>query len=247
MTDVNRLPPPPPLDRLRAESAIAIYCDFDGTLVELADTPDGITVPDTLRERIRTLEKRLHGRFALVSGRAIDDLESHLGPIEVAVAGSHGGARRHAGGDPLGDQPDPLPEEVICALSDYCDRNALRYEAKTHGGAIHYRQSPDAAAAALAFARQLAGGHELDVKTGKSVIELIRPGANKGGAVRAFQECAPFKGGRPIFIGDDETDENGFAVCRELGGFGIAVGPRETEHAEFHLDTPAAVHHWLSL
>ena len=85
------------------------------------------------------------------------------------------------------------------------------------------------------------------VTSGKGVAELVRPGATKAAAVSAFMEVAPFAGAVPVFIGDDVTDEDGFAGAGEHGGFGIAVGERPSRQARYGLDSVAAVHHWLEI
>src|SRR5690606_23919201 len=84
----DHLKPPPPLADLIHPRPIALFLDFDGTLVEIADTPDSIVVPDSLSARLDVLSDRLGGRLALVSGRGIEDVERHCGTIAVAIAGS---------------------------------------------------------------------------------------------------------------------------------------------------------------
>ncbi|MEC8836191.1 MAG: trehalose-phosphatase [Pseudomonadota bacterium] len=99
----------------------------------------------------------------------------------------------------------------------------------------------------MAFAEEFAASRELCVTSGKGVAELVRPGATKAAAVEAFMQVAPFAGAAPVFIGDDVTDEDGFAGAIEHGGFGIAVGERPSEKARYGLDSVAAVHHWLEI
>ena len=129
------LPPPPALDLLVERGPLALFLDFDGTLVELADTPDAIHVPPTLCARLKALADRLDGRLALVSGRALDDIESYLPDIAVARAGSHGAARKHADGRWLGEEPEGLPEAAVQAMRRLAEREGLLYETKSHGGA----------------------------------------------------------------------------------------------------------------
>ena len=239
------LPAPPPLDEL--PETVALFLDFDGTLVELAERPDAIVVPGDFGERIGLLADRLEGRLALVSGRACDALIRHCGPLRVAVAGSHGADTRLADGSPIAS-PDPLPRGAtagMAALAD--DRPGLLYEAKPHGGAVHYRDAPEHEPAVLRAMHALADAHGLTVKRGKCVAELVRPGESKAQAVDRFMARAPFAGARPVFIGDDVTDEDGFRAAEAHGGFGIAVGERPSDHARHHLADPAAVADWLRL
>jgi trehalose 6-phosphate phosphatase len=238
---------PPPLDALCAEGAVAVFLDFDGTLVDIARHPDSIVVPHELGARLETLGARFGGRVALISGRGPDDIQRHLGRPAIAMAGSHGIARMTADGRSLGGQPEPLPDDAVAQIRTFCARHGFELEAKPHGAALHYRAAPHLEALGEDFARRLAADYGLQVKRGKCVVELVRQGADKGGAVRAFMEAEPFAGAKPVFVGDDLTDEDGFAAVAELGGFGVLVGDREPTHAHFALPDVSAVHDWLGL
>lgn len=239
---------PATLSSLRGAGPIALFVDFDGTLVEIATTPDGIVVASDLAAGLERLAASLEGRLALVSGRSLEDIARHLGDgLQVAKAGSHGADRRHSDGSVLGQLPQPLSAETVAALEEFADKNGLRYETKTHGGALHYRENPAAGDVAHGFAQQIARDHGLAIKTGKCVVELVRPGADKGSAVRAFMEQSSFNGALPIFLGDDVTDEDGFAACEELGGFGILVGEPRESRARFILASVSETHQWLGL
>jgi trehalose 6-phosphate phosphatase len=247
MSGPTALAPPPSLQQLCEEGPLALFLDFDGTLVEIAPTPDGIAVPETLGAGLFELAARLGERLALVSGRAIPDLERHLGPLRIARAGSHGAARELADGSALGALAEALPATAAEALRAFATETGFALEEKQHGAALHYRANPALEPHGLSFAQELAQAHGLEIKRGKCVIELVRPGASKAGAVRAFMEVPPFAGSRPVFIGDDVTDEDGFAAAADLGGFGILVGDRTPTIARYQLADPAAVHEWLGL
>ncbi|MBI1402095.1 MAG: trehalose-phosphatase [Porphyrobacter sp.] len=241
-----RLPAPPSLASLLAEGPLALFLDFDGTLVEIAEGPDAIRVPERLGAGLETLAERLGGALALVSGRGIDNLTAHLGAVPLHLAGSHGGHVLAPDGVPL-REAEPLPAAAAAALDDYARDNGLLYERKAHGGALHFRARPDLEGEAHRFADGLATEHGLATKRGKAVIELVWPGADKGGAVELLLGHAPFAGARPVFLGDDVTDEDGFAACARRGGFGIAVGERPSAAARFSLDSVKDVHAWLEL
>ncbi|MXP24740.1 trehalose-phosphatase [Altererythrobacter indicus] len=247
MDEKPALPLPPPLKALRERGPIALFLDFDGTLVDLAPTPDSINIPSNLAQRLEALAATLDGRLALVSGRATDNLEQHLGPLKIARAGSHGISRFQADGHRLGAEPEGLPREVYDALGKYAQANGFDLETKAHGAALHYRSVPDREHDGLTFAKNIAEQHELRLKRGKFVFELVRPGADKGGAVNAFMVEEPFKGALPIFIGDDVTDEDGFNAVSRLGGFGILVGDRFSTEALHRLASPKEVIEWLDL
>ena len=244
---MSDLPSPPGFAALAASRDLALFLDFDGTLVELAATPDGIDVPQNLAESLHALSERLDGRLALVSGRAIVDLEQHLGPMSIAKAGSHGGDCRGADGNNIGEIPSGLPPELLARVAEFAKQRGFSLEDKPHGAALHYRSDPSLEDEGVQFAQAVARERDLDIKRGKCVIELVGRGANKGSALRSFMECAPFAGAVPVFVGDDITDEDGMRAARELGGFGVLVGTREPTVAKYGLASPAAVHHWLEL
>ena len=244
---MTALPLPPDLAAMSADRPLALFLDFDGTLVDLAPTPDSISVPDGMARQLHRLSVQLHNRLALVSGRAIVDLEKHLGPISLAVSGSHGSDCRGADGEPIGEVPSGLAPGVLADIAAFADKRGFSLEDKPHGAALHYRSNPSLEDEGVEFATALASAHELDVKRGKCVIELVGQGANKGAALRRFMQIAPFSDGIPVFVGDDITDEDGMLAACEFGGFGVLVGDRQPTCAKYGLATPAAVHHWLGL
>ncbi|MXO91895.1 trehalose-phosphatase [Pontixanthobacter aquaemixtae] len=243
----GQLPPPPPLDALLATGDVSLFLDFDGTLVDIASGPDSIDVPDNLAARLGALSKSLGGRLALVSGRGLDNLGQHAGALGIARAGSHGAERVLADGSALGDTPQPLDPDIVRQLKAIADASGALFERKSFGAALHYRAVPEKGPGIASEALAIAQADGLVAKHGKCVVELVRPGADKGAAVAAFMEIAPFSGSKPVFIGDDVTDEDGFAKAHEMGGFGIAIGERESQNAQFALDTVRDVHEWLGL
>lgn len=241
------LPQPPSLEALLDRGPVALFLDFDGTLIEIAPGPDAIDVPASLARRLERLAVRLDGRLALVSGRGLDNIARHVGPMAVAQAGSHGAHRITSNGTMLGDNPQPLCPDTLGQLEELAQTHDALLERKAHGAALHYRAKRAAGAAIEEGARQIAEANGLVAKSGKCVIELVRPGAEKGGAVRAFMGLPPFSGSTPVFLGDDVTDEDGFIAARALGGFGIAVGERASDNATCSLPQVKDVHAWLKL
>jgi trehalose 6-phosphate phosphatase len=237
------MPATPPTPLLSLAQDIALLLDFDGTLVELAETPEAILVPESLPALLRRLSGRLQGRVALVTGRALADLDRYLPGL--SAAGSHGLELRFADGRraPHGRAvPEGLLGDAVrFAASD----PGLRVEEKPGGLALHYRLAPDRAAEAEAWADEAAGRHGLRVQPGKMVLELLPRGVDKGEAVRRLMAEPPFAGARPVFVGDDLTDEHGFEAAAALGGAGILVGPPRETAARWHLPDVAAVHGWL--
>lgn len=236
------LPPPMPL----VAEASAVFLDFDGTLVEIADRPDGVVVAPYLAALVTDLSARLDGRLAIVTGRSIAALEALLGPVEVAVAGSHGGEFRPGAGAAVEPLAEPLPREIVSAFEQFAAANGgLLVEPKPFSVAVHYRHHPEALDALLTCAQGLASAKGLALKHGKQVIELAMPGSDKGTAAARFMGLPGFAGATPLFLGDDVTDEDAFHVVRRLGGKGILVGPMRPTAAAARLPDVTAVHAWL--
>lgn len=226
---------------------VALFLDFDGTLVELAPTPDTIAPREGLADALTQLARRLDGACALVSGRAVDDIAAHLDAMPLAAAGSHGADVRDESGVSLGAAPTAIPAVAAQFMERYAHSKGLRYEEKPHGAALHYREDPSLKDAAHDVVETLAARHGLTAQSGKCVVELIAGDADKGSAVRTFMKAPPFAGKRPFFIGDDLTDEAGFAACEAFGGAGILVGSREDTAARYRLPDVASVHSWLEI
>lgn len=239
---VPDLPPPP--DSLLDQASL--FLDFDGTLVELAERPDAIVVPGATIALLGALQQRLNGRLAVVSGRAVADLETYLPARDMVLCGSHGMELRLGDGTLLPIELPPGLDVVRARARNFAAAHpGLLAEDKKAGVAMHYRQAPDLAAVAGDFMERLAREAGLLVQRGHMVIELRPDGADKGDAVRALMAQAPFAGARPIFVGDDLTDEHGFAVAAELGGAGVLVGVERPSAALYRLPSVGAVTAWL--
>jgi trehalose 6-phosphate phosphatase len=225
----------------------ALFLDFDGTLTDLAETPDAIEVSPHLPRLLERLRDRLDGRLALVSGRSVADLQRHVTVEGIPFSGSHGLELRLADGTvaPL-DPPRGLADVRSRVRLFAGERSGLLVEDKPAGVALHFRQAPEAAREAADFIADLARESDLVVQHGNMVVELRPRGADKGDAVRALMKDSPFAGARPIFVGDDLTDEHAFAAVADMGGAGVLVGePRDTA-ALYRLPSVAGVAEWLT-
>jgi trehalose 6-phosphate phosphatase len=234
---------PPPLASF---ADAAVFLDFDGTLVELADSPDAIEVPATLPALLIGLSERLRGRLAIVSGRAIAELDRHLHSLPCAVAGSHGAELRLPGSELRSAQPPAQLAVAGEAARAYAasDRR-LFVEQKPAGVALHYRLAPEREEEVLAFAAALSRQTGFALLRGKMVAELRPVGSDKGEALRCLMAEPPFAGARPLFVGDDLTDEDAFAAADALGGAGILVGPPRASSARWRLPDVPNVLSWL--
>lgn len=226
-----------------------LFLDFDGTLVELRDHPAEVAVPPRLLATLDGLRARLDGALAIVSGRGIDDLDRLLAPLRLPVAGVHGLERRDSAGvvhrdNAAGHALDPVRR----AIAGFVARHpGLAWEDKGSAIALHYRRAPARQAEAERFMRDQRGrlGDGFHLQHGKAVLELKAGPGHKGDAIARFMDEEPFMGRRPVYVGDDATDEDGFARVNRLDGISIRVGGNAGSHARHTLPDVAAVLDWL--
>lgn len=239
--EMGALLAPPPAKLLDGAS---LFLDFDGTLVEIAERPDAVAVDARLNRLVRGLATRLDGRIAIVSGRGAAEIDALFGGAGFAIGGSHGAELRH-GGETMGPgRPIALDEALARMRAFAAGTPGLIVEAKPLGAGLHFRGAPHAEDACRTFAGELAEATGLTLQQGKMVFELRAPG-DKGAAIAALMALPPFAGSRPIFLGDDLTDEPGFAAAARLGGAGVLVGPVRDTAARYRLPDVAAVLRWL--
>jgi trehalose 6-phosphate phosphatase len=227
-------------------SGAALFLDLDGTLAPIVPRPDQV-VPDPRRTHLlERLREGLDGRLAVISGRTLDDLDRILEHRVTALAGVHGLARRTGAGELRIAPSHPGHHQALAALTEFAaPLHGVLVEDKGLSIALHYRQAPEIAAAAIREAERVARLTGLALQPGRMVMELRTPGPTKGDSVRAFMAEPPFIGARPVFIGDDLTDEDGFEAARRLGGFGVLVGASRATAARYQLDDVESALAWL--
>jgi len=240
----------PPTTAFDLKPAInwALFLDVDGTLLPFAERPDLVRVSDRLKSAIESIGPRLEGAIALVSGRTIEDLDRLFQPLQLPAAGLHGLERRDAAGNMrhLGEvqELDHLREELAQLAERYA---GVLLEDKGRALALHYRQCPEKAdeitATVNALFESLSEGFRKI--PGKMVIEIKPHLSDKGEAIAEFMEESPFSGRIPVFIGDDVTDEDGFAKINALGGHSVRVGNDRQTQARYHLVDVNGVVTWL--
>lgn len=215
------------LPLISVPSRLAMFLDFDGTLVELAEQPDQVHLRPSTCRALADLERLLGGALAIVTGREIASIDRFLHPLRLPIAGIHGLVRRDAAGRVhMPDANDAFLANAAAALGALVARESgLLVEHKSQSVALHYRQRPDLEPLCLTEMERLANGSSgIVVKRGKMVVEAVSDGADKGSAVLAFMAEAPFSGRLPLVAGDDVTDEDAFRVVNGLGGISIKIG-----------------------
>ena len=222
----------------------ALFLDFDGTLTALRDDPDLCALPEGGAEALTGLSAALGGALAMVSGRDARDLTRRT-PLAVWRAGNHGGIVL-APGQAEPDAVPEAPDALLDAARRVADANpGVKVEEKAAVLAVHTRACPECEPDVLAALRHAVAripGYKL--QHGKRVIELKPEGVDKGIVIRRLMGHAPFAGRAPVFVGDDTTDEDGFAAVAALGGAAVKVGDGATS-ARYRLADPDAVWDWL--
>jgi trehalose 6-phosphate phosphatase len=225
----------------------ALFLDFDGTLVEIASEPALVEVGDPLLKQLDRLQQRLDGAIALVSGRPIEDLDALIGSAHFAAAGEHGAELRRGDRQAI-ERSSLLPEAALEVLREQAVRlPGTLLEVKTASASLHFRKAPQHQERVKQGMQALVAtlpGYELLM--GKMVVELKPRAVTKGTAIRALMMQPPFVGRRPVFIGDDTTDEPGFTAVNELAGLSIRVGEAIPSEANFLLGSVGDVHAWLA-
>lgn len=228
------------------DRACALFFDFDGTLVDLAPHPDAVRVHPQVPALLAELGSAVGGALAVVSGRPVAEIDAHLRPLKLCVAGVHGTERRGADGHirriaVAGLQDAAQVIEALCR-----QHPQLHMELKPGAIALHYRQAPDLEDLCLTtMTDAIRHADGMTLLRGKKVVEMKPRRAGKGLAVRSFLEERPFRMRRPCFFGDDVTDEAAFEVVQSLGGIAVKIGDGETLAAH-RLADPTALRIWLA-
>jgi trehalose 6-phosphate phosphatase len=224
-----------------------LFLDVDGTLLGFTDTPSASVVDEELKILLGEVAERLGGAVALVSGRSLEYLDALFAPLRLPTAGLHGVERRKASGDIQGaSYVDAQLDPARAELTRFVAANpGTLLEDKGRTLAVHYRMAPALESGVrqtvAAIAKSM--GTNYHVQGGNMVLEIKPYGFTKGTAVKEFMHEPPFSGRKPVFVGDDLTDEGGFRAVEVFGGIAIAVGDRIKGHWRF--DNPLAVRRWL--
>jgi trehalose 6-phosphate phosphatase len=220
----------PSRDASASQIPWCLFLDVDGTLLEIAPTPDAVQVGETLKRLLLRVRDALDGAVALVSGRSLEQLDELFAPERWPAAGLHGLERRGADQRIRHAGPHaPALADARVALADLASRSpGTLVEDKGRSLALHYRAAPELESSLRREIRGIATrlGDDYHVLEGNRVFEVKPRAATKADAIRAFLAEPPFAGRRPMFIGDDITDLDGFAAVERAGGISVAVGDR---------------------
>lgn len=235
-------PPVPGIDK------IAVFLDFDGTLVDFAPAPEAVIVPSALKTQLHNLNSRLDGALALITGRSLESLDALIGNKALCAAGCHG-AEWRALQAPEKEGAASNGEEALAkarvALAAFAKQHNLLLEGKPHSLALHFRTAPELEPVIDRWLEDnLVELAELRVIRGKCVREVQLAGIDKGVAVARFMQFPPFAGRIPVYLGDDVTDEDAFAWVNQADGIAIKVGSGDSV-APYRLLDYCEVSVWL--
>jgi trehalose 6-phosphate phosphatase len=228
----------------------AILLDIDGTLLDLAPTPREVWVPPGLATTLNRLLEKTSGALALVSGRSLNDIDLIFAPDQFPAVGGHGAEMRlSTDSEAVATHAPPMDKELKRRLAAIAKLSpGILLEDKGYSLALHYRLAPHAEKAiyeAVSLIRADLPNAPIEVLPGKCVCEIKHSGFNKASGVIELMTHEPFKGRRPIFIGDDVTDESVFAIMPDMDGLAFSVGRRAQGVAD-HFDEPRDVRQWLA-
>jgi len=231
-------------------SETALLLDIDGTLLDLAPTPREVWVPPGLAETLEGLLEATSGALALVSGRSLNDIDLIFAPKQFPAVGGHGAEMRlSTDNEAVASHAPPMDKELKLRLAAIAKLSpGILLEDKGYSLALHYRLAPHAEKAiyeAVSLIRADLPNAPIEVLPGKSVCEIKHSGFNKASGVRELMKHAPFKGRRPLFIGDDVTDETVFAIMPDMNGLAFSVG-RRAQGVNGHFDEPNDVRAFLA-
>lgn len=227
----------------------ALYLDIDGTILDLAPSPDAVEVPNYLVTLLQRLSNQLQGAVAFVSGRTIAAIDRLFEPLKLPTIGVHGGEVRtpdgqiklHTSGVSKLIAAEPLLKQGIVNM------RGVLLENKRSAIALHYRNAPNCGREVLKVTELVAGvmGSEFAVRLRKCLVEIRPRHVTKGAALLRLMERAPFCGRTPIYAGDDSADEDAFEVVNRLGGISIHVGETAPTAAHCQVPDPGQLRSWL--
>jgi trehalose 6-phosphate phosphatase len=231
-------------------SQMAILLDIDGTLLDLAPTPREVWVPPDLAITLHQLLERTQGALALVSGRSLNDIDLIFAPEQFPAVGGHGAEMRLSfDREAVATHAPPMDQELKRRLAAIAKLSpGILLEDKGYSLALHYRLAPHAEKAiyeAVSVIRADLPNAPIEVLPGKCVCEIKHSGFTKASGVRELMMREPFRSRRPLFIGDDVTDESVFAIMPDYDGFAFSVG-RRAQGVAGHFDSPSDVRAFLA-
>jgi trehalose-phosphatase len=243
-------------ERLAGAERLWLFLDYDGTLADFAPTPDQVNPHPEVIDLLAKLARHPRMRTAVVSGRRLSHVEELVPVPGIVLAGTYGIELL----TPEGERVNRVKYDVIRPTLDALKprwlelidhREGFFLEDKGWALAMHARfAGDDEAESVLANARRMAveqaSSGPFRLLDGHKFLEIGPRLAHKGRAVDYLLDHHPWPGALPVYLGDDDKDEEAFGVIKARGGIAILVAshPRDTQ-ADGRLASTQAARHWL--
>jgi trehalose 6-phosphate phosphatase len=234
---------------LKHSAGYALFLDLDGTLIDIALTPDGVVAPPGLAKLLARLSAALEGALAIITGRPVCDVDRLLQPLELVTAGVHGAQLRTAVKGPVVETAERLDPALVAAVQDLAAIDpGIIVEPKGVSIAVHYRLAAAAGPQIVARLREIleAAPQRAELCLGRKVVEVVPQYVSKGGALKTIMSLPKFHGRAPIMIGDDATDESALRAAEQAGGLGLRVRGEHFSDMATDFESPAHVRAWLA-
>jgi trehalose 6-phosphate phosphatase len=206
------------IESLLASQPLALATDFDGTISQIASTPEGAVVHPDCREWLSRLSEALP-LVAIISGRPAEDVHRLVDLESVVYVGNHGLETWESGQikiEPSASKQVEHIRRIAGAARRVLTGPGIVFEDKGAAYAVHYRQAPDpelAGEEAASVLKKLAAGTGVKVMEGRRVVEL-RPDLEIDKGTALFDLLSRHHLASATYAGDDLTDADAFAGLR---------------------------------
>jgi trehalose 6-phosphate phosphatase len=226
----------------------ALFIDIDGTLLDMAPTPEAVRVPPGLVGTLTQVSRTFDGAVALLTGRRVADADRFFAPLKLAASGVHGAEARSGQDGRTALLAARVPAELTAAVQAIARaRTGILVEDKGSGLAVHYRNAPEERdTLELELERTVMHWAGFAVRTGRKVLDVAPVAHSKATGLAWLMRLPEFRGRRPVVIGDDCGDEPAFRAAQELGGLGLTVAGEHFSRDSADFDAPASVRAWLA-
>lgn len=244
-------------DRIAEAARLWLFLDYDGTLADFAPTPDVVEPDPAIAALLAHLAAHPRIRVSVISGRRLSHIQELIPVPGVLLAGTYGAELQMESGERL----DRVPYETIRPPLDalkprwaalIAGREGFFLEDKGWALALHARFAADSEAGAILDQARRAADEVIPpepfrILGGHKFLEVGPRLAHKGRTVEYLLERFPLPGALLVYLGDDDKDEEAFAVVKAQEGVAVLVAPEpRSTLADCRLESPADARAWLA-